>query len=66
MRIWQHPDLQTDCAGRVTHIHTKVHIVDELESSLSLEYAESHVAHTGQFFFEEELLDRVFALYPYR
>lgn len=53
-------------AGRVTHIHMKVHIVDDIEETLQLEYSDSYVAHTGQFFFTEALLDSVYALPPYR
>lgn len=53
-------------AGRVTHIHTKVHIIEEMEASVQAEYADSYVAHTGQFFFEEALLDSIYAISPYR
>lgn len=53
-------------AGRVTHIHIKVHITDDVSASLETEYTDSHLAHTGQFFFPEDLIDSVYALSPYR
>jgi protocatechuate 3,4-dioxygenase beta subunit len=48
-------------AGRAIHIHTKVHIAGEAEKK----YAGGHVAHTGQFFFPEDLTERIARLEPY-
>ncbi len=53
-------------AGRATHVHNKVHIVVEEGSDIEAEYNSSRVSHTGQFFFEDSLLDTIYALYPYR
>lgn len=48
-------------------MHTMIHLSDATaEASESDEYEESRSVHTGQFYFEEELLDAVYQLYPYR
>jgi protocatechuate 3,4-dioxygenase beta subunit len=50
-------------AGRAVHIHAKVHIGGTVSGRT---YAGGHVAHTGQFFFAEELTRKVALLDPYR
>jgi protocatechuate 3,4-dioxygenase beta subunit len=49
-------------AGRVNHIHLKVHIAGHSEGR---EYRGGHLAHTGQIFFPEEISKAVVALKPY-
>jgi protocatechuate 3,4-dioxygenase beta subunit len=48
-------------AGRAIHIHCKVHIGGDGNER----YSGGHVAHTGQFFFPEEITERVAKLEPY-
>jgi protocatechuate 3,4-dioxygenase beta subunit len=48
-------------AGRAIHIHAKVHIGGEA----ARKYSGGHVAHTGQFFFPEDLTERVARIEPY-
>lgn len=48
-------------AGRAIHIHCKVHVGGES----SERYQGGHVSHTGQFFFPEEITERVAQLEPY-
>ena len=43
-----------------------MHIVVNETSDVEAEYDSSRVSHTGQFFFEDSLLDAVYAVYPYR
>ena len=45
--------------GRAIHIHAKVHVGGETGGGIA------HVAHTGQFFFPEDLTDRVARMAPY-
>jgi protocatechuate 3,4-dioxygenase beta subunit len=42
-------------SGRAVHIHAKVHIGGEAAKK----YSGGHVAHTGQFFFPEDLTERI-------
>ena len=44
----------------------KVHIAEDVARGLQEEYIDSNVAHTGQFFFEDDFLDQVYQLAPYR
>jgi protocatechuate 3,4-dioxygenase beta subunit len=48
-------------SGRAIHIHVKAHIGGQSEEK----YAGGHVAHTGQFFFPEDLTERIARLDPY-
>jgi protocatechuate 3,4-dioxygenase beta subunit len=48
-------------SGRTIHIHGKVHIGGEAAKK----YSGGHVAHTGQFFFPEDLTERISRLPPY-
>jgi len=48
-------------SGRAIHIHVKAHIGGEAAQK----YAGGHVAHTGQFFFPEDLTERIARLEPY-
>lgn len=48
-------------AGRAIHVHVKVH----LGGTAAQKYAGGHVAHTGQFFFPEDLTERIARLDPY-
>lgn len=50
--------------GRVNHIHMKMHIGGTL-SSAGYDETGSHVAHTGQLFFPQDLNDQVAQLSPY-
>jgi len=47
--------------GRAVHIHGKVHLGGEVTQK----YAGGHVAHTGQFFFPEDLTERIARMEPY-
>jgi protocatechuate 3,4-dioxygenase beta subunit len=49
-------------AGRVNHIHLKVHIGGQTAAD---KYTDGHVAHTGQIFFPEEITKAVLARAPY-
>ena len=48
-------------SGRAIHIHMKAHI----GGTAAQKYAGGHVAHTGQFFFPEDLTERIARLDPY-
>jgi hypothetical protein len=48
--------------GRTIHVHAKVHIGGEGGET---KYSGGHVAHTGQFFFPEEITAEVAKLDPY-
>jgi protocatechuate 3,4-dioxygenase beta subunit len=48
-------------SGRAIHIPAKVHIGGEAAKK----YSGGHVAHTGQFFFPEDLTERIARLAPY-
>lgn len=48
-------------SGRAIHVHAKVHVGGAAEQK----YSGGHVAHTGQFFFPEELTEKVARLDPY-
>jgi protocatechuate 3,4-dioxygenase beta subunit len=48
-------------SGRAIHIHVKAHV----GGSAAAKYSGGHVAHTGQFFFPEDLTERVARLEPY-
>lgn len=50
--------------GRAIHIHVKVHIGGEVTRTAT--YAGGHVAHTGQFYFPEEITEQVAKLEPYQ
>lgn len=47
--------------GRAIHVHGKVHVGGEATKT----YSGGHVSHTGQFFFPEDLTERVARLEPY-
>ena len=49
-------------AGRVTHIHVKVHVGGTSSGST---YGGGHVAHTGQLFFPDALGTEIYRLSPY-
>ncbi|MFA1549585.1 intradiol ring-cleavage dioxygenase [Actinomadura chokoriensis] len=51
--------------GRALHIHVKVHVGGKVDAKKK-SYSGGHVSHTGQFFFEEELAEKVAALEPYK
>lgn len=52
--------------GRATHMHIKVHIGASLTNIGGAIYAKGgHVSHTGQFFFDDALNDRVATTSPY-
>ena len=49
-------------------LHVQVHIPpddDEADEAEAGEYAESHVSHTGQLFFPEEMYTQIESLEPY-
>lgn len=48
-------------SGRAIHIHAKVHLGGEAAKK----YSGGHVAHTGQFFFPEDLTERIARIAPY-
>ncbi|MCO6006222.1 intradiol ring-cleavage dioxygenase [Actinoallomurus purpureus] len=48
--------------GRAIHIHAKVHIGGKV---VGRKYTGGHVAHTGQFFFDEKVTERIAKLQPY-
>ncbi|GAB3963605.1 hypothetical protein GCM10029978_022020 [Actinoallomurus acanthiterrae] len=48
--------------GRAIHIHAKVHIGGKV---VGKKYTGGHVAHTGQFFFDEKVTERIAKLQPY-
>jgi protocatechuate 3,4-dioxygenase beta subunit len=48
-------------SGRAIHIHMKVHLSGQADET----YHGGHVSHTGQFFFPEEITERVAQLEPY-
>jgi protocatechuate 3,4-dioxygenase beta subunit len=48
-------------SGRAIHIHVKAHI----GGTAAQKYAGGHVAHTGQFFFPEDLTERIARIQPY-
>jgi protocatechuate 3,4-dioxygenase beta subunit len=48
-------------SGRAIHIHVKTHV----GGSAAAKYSGGHVAHTGQFFFPEDLTERIARLEPY-
>ena len=48
-------------SGRAIHIHTKVRVGGAAQQK----YSGGHVAHTGQFFFPEELTEKIAQLQPY-
>jgi protocatechuate 3,4-dioxygenase beta subunit len=48
--------------GRAIHIHAKVHLGGKASGG---KYSGGHVAHTGQFFFEEKVSEEVAKLQPY-
>jgi len=48
-------------SGRAIHIHVKAHI----GGAAAAKYAGGHVAHTGQFFFPEDLTERIARIEPY-
>jgi protocatechuate 3,4-dioxygenase beta subunit len=48
-------------SGRAIHIHVKAHI----GGTAAAKYAGGHVAHTGQFFFPEDLTERIARVEPY-
>jgi protocatechuate 3,4-dioxygenase beta subunit len=50
--------------GRVNHIHLKVHVGDSA-SPAAYDETGSHVAHTGQMFFPQDVNDQVAQLSPY-
>jgi len=50
--------------GRVNHIHLKVH-VGGIASSAAYDEAGSHVAHTGQVFFPQDVNDQIAQISPY-
>jgi protocatechuate 3,4-dioxygenase beta subunit len=47
--------------GRAIHIHAKVHLGGAAEKK----YSGGHVAHTGQFYFPEDVTERVAKIQPY-
>lgn len=49
--------------GRCVHIHTKVHVDGKWNSDK--EYVGGHVCHTGQFFFDQDLVDASRTHEPY-
>ncbi|KAK9827088.1 hypothetical protein WJX74_006172 [Apatococcus lobatus] len=54
--------------GRTPHIHMKVHIPNDDDAdyeSEAREYADSHVSHTGQLFFPEDMYMQIESLDPY-
>ncbi|CAF1298108.1 unnamed protein product [Rotaria sordida] len=52
--------------GRATHIHIKVHIGANLTNIDGEMYATGgHVSHTGQFYFDDNLTDKVATVAPY-
>lgn len=52
--------------GRATHVHIKVHIGARLQNLGGVIRATGgHVSHTGQFFFDDALTDRVAIVAPY-
>lgn len=48
-------------SGRAIHIHVKAH----MGGAAAQKYSGGHVAHTGQFFFPEDLTERIARLEPY-
>ncbi|GAA4612376.1 hypothetical protein GCM10023195_52980 [Actinoallomurus liliacearum] len=48
--------------GRAIHIHAKVHLGGRI---VGRKYTGGHVAHTGQFFFDENVTERIAGLQPY-
>ncbi|MEU8310582.1 intradiol ring-cleavage dioxygenase [Actinomadura sp. NPDC048955] len=51
--------------GRALHIHVKVHVGGRVDAEKKT-YTGGHVSHTGQFFFAEDMAEKVAALEPYR
>ncbi|MFD0691127.1 intradiol ring-cleavage dioxygenase [Actinomadura fibrosa] len=51
--------------GRALHIHVKVHVGGTVDREKKT-YTGGHVSHTGQFFFAEELAEKIAALSPYK
>ncbi|WP_433477734.1 intradiol ring-cleavage dioxygenase [Spirillospora sp. CA-142024] len=51
--------------GRALHIHVKVHVGGKVDAEEKT-YTGGHVSHTGQFFFAEELAEKVAAIEPYK
>jgi len=47
--------------GRTIHIHMKVHVGGTADDT----YADGHVSHTGQLFFDDAISDQVFATEAY-
>ncbi|KAL0041647.1 hypothetical protein WJX79_010587 [Trebouxia sp. C0005] len=52
-------------AGRTAHIHIKIHVPYHTYSNETQEYLDSHVVHTGQFFFEEDFYKQITHFEPY-
>jgi protocatechuate 3,4-dioxygenase beta subunit len=48
--------------GRAIHIHAKVHLGGKVSGG---KYTGGHIAHTGQFFFDEKVSEQVARLQPY-
>jgi protocatechuate 3,4-dioxygenase beta subunit len=49
-------------AGRTIHIHAKIHLGG---AAADTKYSGGHVAHTGQFFFPEDVTEAIAKLDPY-
>ncbi|MCH7231035.1 intradiol ring-cleavage dioxygenase [Glycomyces sp. L485] len=49
-------------SGRVTHIHTKVHVGGTVDDD---RYEGGSTVHTGQFFFEDDIVLALYELEPY-
>ncbi|KAK9822271.1 hypothetical protein WJX74_001565 [Apatococcus lobatus] len=47
-------------SGRATHVHAKIHVPLESLTSEGAEFADSHVVHTGQAFFNDTLTNAIY------